>query len=58
MTVRFDTVNTILTKGKAMLIPKGKQHVIAGNPGVGAKLLRTEVPPKEVVVPPLISLER
>lgn len=41
-----------------MLIPKGKQHVIAGNPGGGAKLLPTEVPPREAVVPPLVSLER
>jgi mannose-6-phosphate isomerase-like protein (cupin superfamily) len=58
VTVRFDSVNTILTKDKALLIPKGKHHVISAHPGGRAKLLRTEVPSREVVVPPLVSLER
>ena len=58
VTIQFDTVNTILTKNKALLIPKGKSHTITANPGREAKLLRTEIPPREVVMPPLVSLER
>lgn len=50
VTVRFESVNISLTKDKALLIPKGKQHVIAAVQGGGAKLLRVEVPPREVVV--------
>jgi quercetin dioxygenase-like cupin family protein len=57
-TVRFDAVNTILSKDEALLIPKGKQHVIAANPGKWAKLLRVDVPPRQVVVPQIISFDR
>jgi mannose-6-phosphate isomerase-like protein (cupin superfamily) len=57
-TIRFDEVNTILSKDEALLIPKGKQHVIAANPGVWAKLLRVDVPPRLVVVPQIISFDR
>ena len=58
VTIRFANVNTVLTKDKALLIPKGKPYTIAAGSRGGAKLLRTEVPPREVVVPPLVSLER
>src|SRR5687768_12143688 len=36
-TVRFEDVNTILNKDEAMLIPRGKQHVIAADSGAWAK---------------------
>jgi len=58
VTVRSDAVNTILTQDKALLVPKGKEHSIAAHPGSRAKLLRLEVPPRQVIVPPLVSLER
>ena len=57
-TVRFEDLNTILNKDEALLIPKGKRHVIAAHPGAWAKLLRVDVPPREIVVPPIISFDR
>ena len=57
-TVRFDDVNTILNKDEALLIPRGKQHVIAAHPDGWAKLLRVAIPPRQVVVPQIISLDR
>jgi quercetin dioxygenase-like cupin family protein len=57
-TVRFDQVNTILNKDEALLIPKGKQHVITANAAGWAKLLRVDVPPRHVVVPQILSFDR
>ena len=57
-TVRFDDVNTILSKDEALLIPKGREHVIAAHPGAWAKLLRVDVPPRQVVVPQILSFDQ
>jgi uncharacterized cupin superfamily protein len=57
-TVRFDDVNTILGKDEALLIQKGKAHVVAAHPGAWAKLLRIDVPPRQVVVPQILSFDR
>lgn len=57
-TIRFEEVNTILSKYAALLIPRGKPHVIAAEPNEGAKLLRIDVPPRQVVVPQIISFDR
>jgi quercetin dioxygenase-like cupin family protein len=57
-TVRFDDVNTILNQGEALHIPKGRAHAIAAGPSGGAKLLRVDVPPRQVIVPPLVSMSR
>jgi hypothetical protein len=51
-------VNTILNKDEAVLIPKGKEHVIVAHPGERAKLLVVDVPPRQVITPPLVSFER
>jgi len=56
-TVRFDVVNTILNKDEALLIPRGKSHVISTHSGGWAKLLRVDVPPRQTVVPQIISFE-
>jgi mannose-6-phosphate isomerase-like protein (cupin superfamily) len=57
-TVRFDHVNTMLSKDEALLIPKGKEHVITAHPGAWAKILRIDVPPRQIITPPLVSFER
>src|SRR5687768_522239 len=57
-TVRFEELNTILNKDEALLIPRDKQHVIAAHPETSAKLLRVDVPPREVVVPQIVSFDR
>jgi mannose-6-phosphate isomerase-like protein (cupin superfamily) len=54
-TVRFDDVNTILSKDEALLIPKGEEHIITAHPGAWAKLLRIDVPPRQIVVPQILS---
>jgi quercetin dioxygenase-like cupin family protein len=58
VTVHFDRLNTILTKDEALLIPRDKEHVITANSGGLTKLLRVDVPPRQVVVPQIISVER
>jgi quercetin dioxygenase-like cupin family protein len=57
-TVRFGALTTILKKDEALLIPRGKRHVISAHAGGWAKLLRVDVPPRQVVVPQIISFER
>ena len=57
-TVRFDEVNTIVDKDEALLIPRGKNHVISAMANRPAKVLRVEVPPRQVVEAPIISPER
>ena len=54
-TIRFDDVNTILGKDSALLVPKGKAHVIAAHPGGTTKLLRVDIPPRQVVTPQILS---
>jgi mannose-6-phosphate isomerase-like protein (cupin superfamily) len=57
-TVRFEELNTILNKDESLLIPRGKRHVIAAHPETSAKLLRVDVPPRQVVVPQIISFDQ
>jgi quercetin dioxygenase-like cupin family protein len=56
-TVRFEDVNTILSKDEALLIPKGKPHTIVASPAGWAKILRVDVPPRQVVTPQIISFD-
>src|SRR5688572_5917072 len=58
VTVRFEELNTILNKDEALLVPRSKPHVIAAHAGAWAKLLRVDVPPRQVVVPQIISFDR
>jgi mannose-6-phosphate isomerase-like protein (cupin superfamily) len=57
VTVRFGDVNTILNKDQALLVPQGRPHAIAGSEGGPAKLLRIDIPPRQVVVAPMGSFE-
>lgn len=56
-TVRFEDVNTILNKDEALLIPKGRLHTIVASPGGWTKILRVDVPPRQVVTPQIISFD-
>lgn len=56
--VRFDALNTVLKKDEALLIPRGKAHMISAHAGGWAKLLRVDVPPRQVVVPQILSFDR
>lgn len=57
-TVSSDQVNTILHKDEALLLPRGKQHVISAQSNGAAKLLRVDVPPRQVVMPQIISFDQ
>ena len=57
-TVRFEDTNTILGKDQALLIPKGREHTIAAHPGGSARILRVEIPARQVVTPPILSFGR
>lgn len=54
-TVRYGDTNTILGKDQALLIRKGEQHVIAAQPGGWTKLLRVDIPPRQIVTPQIIT---
>jgi mannose-6-phosphate isomerase-like protein (cupin superfamily) len=57
-TVRFDDVNTMLKKDEAFLIPKRKAHLVAAGASGWAKLLRVDVPPRQLVVPQILTVDR
>lgn len=57
-TVRVGEVNTILAKDQAMLIRQSQEYVIAAHPGGWAKILRIDVPPRQIVTPQIITLDR
>ena len=57
-TVRFTDVNTVLEKDQALHIAAGREHVIAANFAGPTKLLRVDIPPRQVVTPPIVSFER
>ena len=58
ITVRFDDVNTILNKDAALLIPKGRAHLIAGGKTGWSKVLRVDVPPRQIVQPEIVFFAR
>jgi mannose-6-phosphate isomerase-like protein (cupin superfamily) len=55
-TICLGDVNTMLGKDQALLIRKGEAHVIAALPGGGAKILRVDIPPRQIVTPQIIAL--
>lgn len=57
VTVRFGDVNTMLKKDEALLIHKGQAHVIAAGPNSWAKILRVDVPPRQVVTPQILTID-
>lgn len=57
-TIRFGELNTMLKEEEALLIAKGSAHLIAAGAGAGAKILRVEVPPRQVITPQILTVER
>jgi mannose-6-phosphate isomerase-like protein (cupin superfamily) len=55
-TVRFGDVNTVVNKDEALLVPKEKEYSILAHVG-WAKLLRVEVPPRQVITPQIITFD-
>jgi len=57
-TVRFGDINTMMKKDEALLVPKENAHLIAAGPNGGAKILRVDVPPRQVVTPQILTIDR
>lgn len=57
-TVRFGDLNTMIKKDEALLISKGQAHLIAAGPDSWAKILRLDVPPRQVVTPQILTIDR
>jgi mannose-6-phosphate isomerase-like protein (cupin superfamily) len=57
-TIRYGEVNTILAKDQALLIRQGEEHVITGHPGGWTKILRVDVPPRQIMTPQIITFDR
>ena len=56
--VRFGDINTMMKKDEALLVPKNKAHLIAAGPNGWAKILRVDVPPRQVVTPQILTIDR
>jgi mannose-6-phosphate isomerase-like protein (cupin superfamily) len=58
VTVRFGDLNTMLKKDEALLIAKGQAHFITAGPGGWAKILRVDVPPRQMITPQILTVDR
>lgn len=56
-TVRLGDLNMMLKKDDAVLIQKGQAHVIAAGPNSWARILRVDVPPRQVVTPQILTID-
>lgn len=57
VTLRIGKVNTILAKEQAHHIAKGQHHAIAAHASGWAKVLRVDVPPRQVVTPQILTFK-
>ena len=57
VTVRLGEINTILSKDEALLLPRGSEHSITAHASNAARLLRVEIPPRQIITPPLVAFE-
>jgi glyoxylate utilization-related uncharacterized protein len=48
-------VTTLLQRGKAMLLPPGKSTELAARAAAPVRLLRIEIPPRQIVSPEIIA---
>jgi mannose-6-phosphate isomerase-like protein (cupin superfamily) len=51
ITVRFGGVNTIVNQEEAYLLPAGRPYSLAADRAGDARVLRVELPPRQVVAP-------
>lgn len=55
-TIRSGQVNTILSRDQALLLGKGRKYSVAASSTTAARLLRLDIPARQVVSPPLETL--
>lgn len=56
--VRCGELNTMLKKDEALLLPRDQAPLIAAGPTGWAKLLRVDMPPRQVIAPPVLTIDR
>jgi len=56
-TVRCGDLNLMLNQDDALLIPQGQAHRIVAGAQSGAKILRVDVPPRQVVTPQILTVQ-
>ena len=57
-TVRRGEVNTVLSLDQALVLHHGEEAVVAASANRNTKILRLEIPPRQVVTPQIITLSR
>lgn len=57
-TVRFGEMNALLGKDQALLIRSGEAYTIAAQSNGRTKILRVDVPPRQTVVPQIVTFDR
>lgn len=58
VTLRAGEVNTILGKDQAVPLRKGDETVVVAQPDGWTKLLRIDIPPRQIVTPQIITFDR
>ena len=48
-------VNTYLNRDAALLVPKGKQHRLTAESDNPTRVLRLDIPPRQVTAPPIVT---
>lgn len=57
VTVHFEDMNTMLNQDEALLIAKGKEYSLSVRSAGECKLLRVDVPPRQIVTPQILSFD-
>lgn len=55
-TVRLGDINQVLNQDDALLVPPGRSYHITAGVHTGAKLLRLDVPPRQVITPQILTV--
>jgi mannose-6-phosphate isomerase-like protein (cupin superfamily) len=56
VTVHVDELYFILQKEDALHVPKGKEHSIVAAASGWSKILRVDLPPREIITPQILTL--
>lgn len=58
LTLHAGELHTILGEEEAVLVPAGRECTVETLGSEPARLLRIQVPPRQIVTPPLVTMER
>ena len=58
VTVRFGDLNTVLRTDAALLVPKGIAYQLVASATRRAKILRVDIPPRQLLTPQILTVDR